>query len=387
MQTFVFRSYDRLSKDRNEIFNIGPASSARIWKVGRATSAAPKYFSEQRIGKSTYIDGGMGCNNPALVLVDEVEGVHGRRPELVISIGTGTDANEDTPPVSGNASSVQPAQSVTAKERHKHRILNNVRKLKNVGLQLPNIATDSKNAHLALKKIVIPIYRRFNVPGLANIELDEWRPSDTSDELKGEETLKKMRHETRLYLDKEETKLDLERCARTLVRLRRERAETERWEQYATHTLYSCPEGEECKSLHFPSRDKLRMHASERHSIVPQVTMDGRPICNFDECAERPQGFSGSSHLNQHLEGSPHFIRNAKVWPTPELEAWLDRGRTTIEAALPETVPASPRQNRTVSQQAAAPTNTDGAGEHNNALTRLAQKFRRDSSEERLASE
>lgn len=369
------------------MFNIGPASSARVWKVGRATSAAPKYFSEQRIGKNTYIDGGMGCNNPALVLVDEVKGVHGRRPELVISVGTGTDPKDDTPPQSDTASSVQQAQPVTAKERHKHRIFNNMRKLKNIGLQLPAIATDSRATHLALKQISFPKYSRFNVPGLAEMKLDEWQPSGQGDELNGEETLQKMRDETRAYLEKAEIKSDLERCAKALVCLRRRRAETERWEQYATHVSYSCPEEGDCTSLHFPYRDKLRMHASERHSIVPLVTMDDRPICNFDECAERPQAFSGAPSLATHLDGNPHFIENAKVWSTPQLEAWLDRGRTTIEAAFLERTSESPKPEMAMSQHAEAITNAGGTREHRNYLKLLTQRFRRDSSEERFASQ
>ncbi|KAI0269331.1 acyl transferase/acyl hydrolase/lysophospholipase [Gloeopeniophorella convolvens] len=65
-----------------------------IWEAGRATSAAPTFFKRIEIGaenmKQPYIDGGMGRNNPAKVMLEEAELVFpGRRVGCIVSIGTG----------------------------------------------------------------------------------------------------------------------------------------------------------------------------------------------------------------------------------------------------------------------------------------------------------
>jgi hypothetical protein len=66
-----------------------------IWEAGRATSAAPTYFKAIRIprGDTTaarYVDGGMGFNNPAEILVEEAMRVRPGRPiSCIVSIGTG----------------------------------------------------------------------------------------------------------------------------------------------------------------------------------------------------------------------------------------------------------------------------------------------------------
>ncbi|KAK0446048.1 acyl transferase/acyl hydrolase/lysophospholipase [Desarmillaria tabescens] len=65
-----------------------------IWQAARATSAAPTFFKRIEIGlenmKQPYIDGGMGRNNPAKVLLEEAKQVFpGRRIACLISIGTG----------------------------------------------------------------------------------------------------------------------------------------------------------------------------------------------------------------------------------------------------------------------------------------------------------
>jgi patatin-like phospholipase/acyl hydrolase len=36
----------------------------KIWEAARATSAAPAYFDQLRIGEDRFIDGGMVYNNP-----------------------------------------------------------------------------------------------------------------------------------------------------------------------------------------------------------------------------------------------------------------------------------------------------------------------------------
>ena len=326
MQSYVFRSYDHKHSAAGTWFNIGSASNARVWKVARATSAAPLYFSKQTIEKSTYIDGGMGCNNPAELMLQEVKGAHGRHPDLILSIGTGTKPkNED--------------DAEMPQQTRRHRLLDNARSVLTAARQLPDIATQSEDVHDRLEDRIkdlraagnskYPMYYRFNVPDLGSVELDAWVSSVNSKIPDGKQTLENLEEETLKYLSTDKAKKDLDACAKVLVRIRRERAATERWEQYATHTTYRCPEEDEheCKSLQFSTRDELRLHASERHEYVPWVTMDDNPICIIDECAEHPQRYEGKDSEDQllrHLKGPPHDIKCAKPMTTPGLEAWMD---------------------------------------------------------------
>ena len=68
-----------------------PHSNCKIWEAARATSAAPTFFKQIEIGrKQPFIDGGLGCNNPSQVVLDEAEALFGARQiGCLVSIGTG----------------------------------------------------------------------------------------------------------------------------------------------------------------------------------------------------------------------------------------------------------------------------------------------------------
>ena len=63
----------------------------KIWEAARATSAAPTFFKRIEIGrKQPFIDGGLGRNNPSLVVLDEAKALFGARLiGCLLSIGTG----------------------------------------------------------------------------------------------------------------------------------------------------------------------------------------------------------------------------------------------------------------------------------------------------------
>ncbi|QRV73665.1 patatin-like phospholipase protein [Ceratobasidium sp. AG-Ba] len=68
--------------------------NCRIWEAARATSAAPTFFKQISIEdfglKTTFVDGGMGCNNPTAQLLNEARYMFpGRYLSCLISIGTG----------------------------------------------------------------------------------------------------------------------------------------------------------------------------------------------------------------------------------------------------------------------------------------------------------
>jgi len=70
-----------------------PRSKYAIWEAARATTAAPSFFKPMSIEnppRITYIDGGLGYNNPAQLALHEARRIWGRdRKFCVVSIGTG----------------------------------------------------------------------------------------------------------------------------------------------------------------------------------------------------------------------------------------------------------------------------------------------------------
>ena len=66
-------------------------SGCTIWQAARATSAAPTFFKRIEIGREQpFIDGGLGCNNPSRLLLNEAKGLFGaRKIGCLVSIGTG----------------------------------------------------------------------------------------------------------------------------------------------------------------------------------------------------------------------------------------------------------------------------------------------------------
>ena len=62
----------------------------KIWEAARATTAGPTFFKPATIGKHTFIDGGLGNNNPTNRALGEVAHVFPNgRLACVLSFGTG----------------------------------------------------------------------------------------------------------------------------------------------------------------------------------------------------------------------------------------------------------------------------------------------------------
>jgi patatin-like phospholipase/acyl hydrolase len=60
-----------------------------MWKIARATTAAPTFFEPCELGKHTLIDGGVMANNPAILAHVEANSQHADSPLLHISLGAG----------------------------------------------------------------------------------------------------------------------------------------------------------------------------------------------------------------------------------------------------------------------------------------------------------
>jgi hypothetical protein len=322
--TYVFRTYTCPKSLRSHPGDDN--SAAKVWEVARATSAAPRYFSKQTIGEKAFIDGGAGCNNPSERICSEILAVHGKRPGLVLSIGTGS------PP------------GTTNKDRnHKRKLLDHPRTLFDTALGLAKMVANSEDTHEKLEEEYntartggdkYPMYFRFNVPGITSIKLDQWTALKEQKSPNGGKTLQDLENATKRYLEGQDVKERLQEYAIELVRMRRERATTERWERFATHTVYQCPLKKRCGSPPFSSREKLRRHASEHHELVPRVTIDDKPVCLIDHCMETPRLHKDDDDFIKHLREPDHCMKDARPMSTPELEHWLDGGRLTEDMRL-----------------------------------------------------
>ena len=132
-----------------------------IWEAVRATCASPTFFKHMVIDGESYVDGGMGCNNPVQQVLQEAELVFpDRHVACIISIGAG-QARTISIPKPGWFQRVLPLKVVEA-----------IRK----------IATDcEESAQVVARRFerTPGIYFRFNVEqGLQEIGLEQWERLD-----------------------------------------------------------------------------------------------------------------------------------------------------------------------------------------------------------------
>ena len=307
---YVFRSYDNLhrNEDPNKRLldrNPGVADKNEIWKVARATSAAPTYFKPMKIDDDEYLDGGFGANNPCAEICDEVRRMNNSAENcvgIIVSVGTGKH--------------LQARFQGTGLKRY-------------IGFAnfTAKWATESEMAHTYMERLNLPSYARFNVEtSLGSIKLDEWRyrgsfrikmgeaismlrprqrdhdqtttknenpsdngpsssfPSSSSSSTTTSsysqtkripkffrpknKTLDKITKHTEEYLSQPGIQALIQSYARRLVETRRARAsqDKDRWEKSCYRIwyhckIYQCPRGEE----KYSTRDVLRNHILNKH--------------------------------------------------------------------------------------------------------------------------
>ena len=137
-----------------------PSPNCTIWEAVRATSAAPTFFKHIVIDGESYIDGGMGCNNPVQLVLQEAELMFPDRHVACIVSITG-QAQTITIPKPGLFQRMLPLQVVDA-----------IRK----------IATGCEaSAQVAARRFerTPGVYFRFNVEqGLQEVGLEQWEGLD-----------------------------------------------------------------------------------------------------------------------------------------------------------------------------------------------------------------
>ena len=238
-QSFLFRSYD--SKDISCERNPDGQNNFTIWEVAIATLGAPSYFKSFDLLDERDYDAAKSLNNPSMEIIEEINLSAGSSGAIdsLLSLGSGKFKRSSARIVSGRESLLQ---------------------------DLSNI---SKTIHDRVKyasKYQRFGYHRFEVEqDLQDVRLDEWRPR-----ISGKITFGKIEAATKAYLRKKEVRNEIQRWAKSLVAKRTLRAQTMRWERFATGTRYQCPfSGCPISEARFNDRNELMDHMRKRHNQAP----------------------------------------------------------------------------------------------------------------------
>ncbi|KAK4574217.1 hypothetical protein LTR86_001978 [Recurvomyces mirabilis] len=237
-------------------YNEG-ADELPIWKVTRATSAAPFYFdmiSHEIDGVTkSFKDGGIRENNPSGAALSEFHALYegkAESPALLLSIGTGRpDSSQDG--FASNWPGPFGRVPIVAKFLEKRAVIQN----------LLIKYTEGEKQHHQMREHAHgenTWYKRLNVTtGLQNMPLDDWRRGEYEDQqsVPGGASLTHMETVTEEYLERgfdpevdsyAPPKIMLKQAAEKLVRQRRAREKMGgvRWETFVGKYLHKVP-GEE----------------------------------------------------------------------------------------------------------------------------------------------
>ncbi|MCJ1273979.1 hypothetical protein MMC21_001772 [Puttea exsequens] len=248
---FLFRSYDpdktRLPSTTRLQENPLDRHAFAIWEVARATSAAPSFFKSVNLHDERYYDAGVDLSNPSWEILNEVSSIASNSHEaidLLLSIGSG-NASADKPKLKFHGGNLLPGSSHLSEAVH--------RKMSEVS-----------------ERRLFHYYRLEVDERLQNVRPYEWKPTDS-----GTTTLQRVEDATAKYLKTDSVRSQCSRCARILVNRRVQRAQTMRWESFATGTRYRCPLADECPmhiTTRFANRNDLMDHLRMQHNKAPPDT-------------------------------------------------------------------------------------------------------------------
>lgn len=243
---FLFRSYDRKTSYTSRTpFERNPddSNTFAIWQVAKATSAAPSYFKSTHMFEARYYDAATSLNNPSWEVVREVSLLAKESHDaidLLLSIGGGNSKGNSPRLRFGTGSLLQELIDISDVVHEK-------------------VESESKAQGFD--------YFRFDVKeGLQAVRMNEWRPKPG-----GEITLEKIERATKNYLKQEGIEASIRQCAAYLVDKRIQRAQTMRWERFATGTRYRCPLAGDCPTpkAKFNTRNDLMDHLRTKHNQAP----------------------------------------------------------------------------------------------------------------------
>lgn len=148
----IFRSYQA---------PVNQAPDCAIWEALCATTAHPELFKSVEIGepnmRESFVDGGLGCNNPIRHVLSEVKRLYpNRRVASILSIGAGHTRTIHIPEPS-------PFQRILPT---------------NVMIAMKEIASDSESVaqDMATRfRGMVGVYFRLSVDqGMQSVKLDDW---------------------------------------------------------------------------------------------------------------------------------------------------------------------------------------------------------------------
>ncbi|KAL9003436.1 MAG: hypothetical protein Q9188_003686 [Gyalolechia gomerana] len=268
----LFRTYwtPKPSADQRKTMstarNHGPPPKLPIWKIGRATSAAPKYFPPIKIlrgvddSAQNYVrfkDGGFGCNNPSEEAYHDIVYKHGGLSKAMgpfISFGTG----------------ITPLALFARKPGNLRNALANM----HAAHKHPSRTQQAHDAmtHLSRRdgEVIFPYHRFDGGELLGEVKLDEWkthrltRVTGKSADA-GHITLHNMDVAIAVYLHDDEVQSALNECAKLLVARRRLRArDASRWDRFASASYYECSYPG-CPKTRINTAQLFKEHVKKKH--------------------------------------------------------------------------------------------------------------------------
>jgi Patatin-like phospholipase len=232
-----------------------PPDDVRLLQVARATSCSPLYFEPVRVGEYKYYDASISLSNPSLEVYREVN----------MDVAE-DDSNQHLPAIDsfvsvgcGNSSHDAPN---TFFQREK--------KLGKRALKLSKaLSTSSEDVHYKMQALHDDTeafsYYRFD----AKTGLEGLRQLDPSNE----PMHRRIKTATQCYIQEADVQKQLDDCAGKLVKLRRLRCNTSRWEAFAFGTRYKCKHDDETcdfqRDRRVVDRDELLDHLRMDHNMPP----------------------------------------------------------------------------------------------------------------------
>ncbi|ERF76103.1 hypothetical protein EPUS_01436 [Endocarpon pusillum Z07020] len=232
-----------------------PPDDIRVWQVARATSCSPLYFKAVTVGEHKYYDASISLSNPSLEVYREVN------MDL-----TERDSNQHLQPINifvslgcGNSSPDAP-----------NTFLQHKAKPGKTALRLSKaLAASSEGVHYIMQALhddteAFSYYRFDTKTGLEGLR--QLHPSSDS-------MHRHITSATEDYLQRIDVQKQLDECAEKLVRLRRLRCNTSRWEAFAFGTKYRCKHDDATCDFQVRrrvvDRDELLDHLRMDHNMPP----------------------------------------------------------------------------------------------------------------------
>ena len=282
---YLFRTYEgRASpwdnsssrKRQKSSRNIAGASKLAIWKVARATSAAPGYFPPIKIktgnGREVrkFKDGGFGSNNPSEEVYRDIEIKHGGSMHMgpFVSIGTG----------------VTPLDMFGKRSDNLSTLIVNVK----AAFKLPaRTLKADKNMHWFAHRNgekQFPYFRFDGGEDLGEIDLGEWESHHFTqitgkDGASGRKTLKRIETAVAVYLKRRDVESSLKECAKLLVKRRRLRLRSASdWDRYASYSYYEC-DMKDCQMRRANTANDFKEHLRRDHRFkIASPVIDSKTL-------------------------------------------------------------------------------------------------------------